>query len=137
MDQAGEVDARNVAGMGDTVPWMSQIDFCACGKCSVRNPPPFFFEKKPLNPHEFCGKYADVEDIDYQEIARLGTVDADRAAEEMHDAQVDVAHVGRGLVVLDEASGPVVALDDEIAPGFTVATIGMSGCHRLWIISFL
>src|SRR5882672_7642317 len=31
-------------------PDMSQIDFCASGKWSVRKPPPFFFEKKPLKP---------------------------------------------------------------------------------------
>ncbi len=33
------------------MPWKSQIDFCACGKCSVRKPPPFFLLKKPLKPH--------------------------------------------------------------------------------------
>jgi hypothetical protein len=34
---------------------MSQIDFCASGKWSVRKPPPFFFEKKPLKPHRLSG----------------------------------------------------------------------------------
>ncbi|MNY65499.1 hypothetical protein D3C86_2027730 [compost metagenome] len=33
------------------MPLKSQIDFCASGKWSVRKPPPFFFEKKPLKPH--------------------------------------------------------------------------------------
>src|ERR1700730_423677 len=33
------------------MPWKSQIDFCASGKWSVKNPPPFCLEKKPLKPH--------------------------------------------------------------------------------------
>jgi hypothetical protein len=53
------------------------------GKCSVRKPPPFFFEKKPLKPHWLSGFGADVEDVDHQQVARLGALDADRAGEEM------------------------------------------------------
>ncbi len=37
------------------MPWKSQMDFCACGKCSVRNPPPLLRLKKPLNPHRLSG----------------------------------------------------------------------------------
>ena len=33
------------------MPSISQIDFCASGKCSIRKPPPFFLLKKPLKPH--------------------------------------------------------------------------------------
>ncbi len=33
------------------MPLKSQMDFCASGKWSVRKPPPFCFEKKPLKPH--------------------------------------------------------------------------------------
>ena len=71
--------------------------------------------EEPVEAPRIVRKGANVEDIDNQKIAGLGTLDADGAAEEMHDAQVDVPHVGRQLVVLDEAAGPVVALDDEIA----------------------
>jgi hypothetical protein len=35
---------------------MSQIDFCASGKWSVRKPPPFFLEKKPLKPQGLSGR---------------------------------------------------------------------------------
>src|ERR1700756_3143800 len=35
---------------------MSQIDFCASGKWSVRKPPPFCLEKKPLKPQRLCFK---------------------------------------------------------------------------------
>ena len=36
---------------------------------------------------------ADVEQIHHQQIAGLGALDADRAGEEMHVRQIDVAHV--------------------------------------------
>src|SRR6202011_676527 len=36
-------------------PEISQIDFCASGKWSVRKPPPFFLEKNPLKPHRLSG----------------------------------------------------------------------------------
>src|SRR6202022_2635204 len=35
----------------------------------------------------------------------------------MHNRQIDVAHVIGGIVVLDEAAGPVDGLDDEILAG--------------------
>ena len=38
------------------MPSMSQMDFWAKGKWSVRNPPPLFLEKKPLNPHRLSGR---------------------------------------------------------------------------------
>ena len=86
MDEAGEFHARDVARVGVEAAEMSQIDFCASGKWSVRKPPPFFLEKKPLKPHRLSGKRADVEQVDDQQIARLGAFDADRAGEEVHDA---------------------------------------------------
>jgi hypothetical protein len=93
---------------------MSQIDFCASGKWSVRKPPPFCLEKKPLKAPEAFLQRTDVEQVDHQEIAGLGALDADRAGQEVHDRQIDVAHVVRGIIVLDEPAGPVIGLDDEI-----------------------
>src|SRR5579863_3728536 len=55
-----------------------------------------------------------VEQIDHQEVAGLGALDADRPREEVHDRQIDIAHVVGRIVVLDEAAGPIVGLDDEI-----------------------
>ena len=72
---------------------MSQIDFCASGKWSVRKPPPFFLEKKPLKPHRLSRQRADVEKVDHQQVAGLGAFDADRARQEVHDREIDVAHV--------------------------------------------
>jgi len=59
----------------------------------------------------------DIEQIDHQEIAGLGALYADRAGEKMHDRQIDIAHVIGGIVVLNEAAGPVVGLDDEVVAG--------------------
>ena len=39
----------------------------------------------------------DIEQVDHQEIAGLGALDADRAGQEVHDRQVDVAHVVGGI----------------------------------------
>ena len=58
-----------------------------------------------------------IENIDHEQIARLRALDADRAGEEMHDRQIDVAHVVGRVVVLDEAAGPVIGLDDEVVAG--------------------
>ena len=57
---------------------------------------------------------ADIEQVDDQQIAGFGAFDADRTGQEMHDDEVDVAHVVGRFVVLDEAAGPVIGLDDEI-----------------------
>ena len=56
---------------------------------------------------------ADVEDVDDQDVARLGPLDFDRSAQHVHDGQVDVADVVRAVVVLDLAVGPVLAFDPE------------------------
>ncbi len=58
-----------------------------------------------------------VEQVDDQEIARLGALHADRAGEEVHDGKIDIAHVIGGVVVLDEAAGPIIGLDNEIIAG--------------------
>ena len=60
---------------------------------------------------------ADVEQVDDQQVAGLGAFDADRPGQEVHDGEIDVAHVVRGFVVLDEAAGPVVGLDHEVVAG--------------------
>ena len=117
------------------MPWKSQIDFCACGKWSVRKPPPFCLEKKPLKPHWLSGG-ADVEQVDHQQVAGLDAAHAYRPRKEMDDGQVDVAHVVGRLVVLDEAAGPVIGFRTKSSPGLTQQAIGISGCQRLWTFSF-
>src|SRR6202171_3443090 len=70
-------------------------------------------EEAVETPHTLLHR-ADVEQIDHQQIAGFGALHPDRAGQEMHDRQVDVAHVVGGIIVLDEAAGPVIGLDDEI-----------------------
>src|ERR1700722_3359736 len=72
-----------------------------------------FREEAVETPETFLLR-TDIEQIDHQEVAGLRAFDTDRTGEEMHDRQVDVAHVIGGIVVLDEAAGPIVGLDDEI-----------------------
>ena len=52
---------------------------------------------------------ADIEDVDDENVARLGAAHLDRAAEDVDDRQVDVADVVGTVVVLDLAVGPVLA----------------------------
>jgi hypothetical protein len=56
---------------------------------------------------------ADLQDVDDQQVTRLDAVYVDRAAQDMHVAQVHVAHVVGAVVVCDLPVGPVQALDSK------------------------
>ena len=113
MDQAGEVHAGNVARRGVEaldVPdrLLRQREMIGQEAAAV------LLGEEAVEAPQALLQRADVEQVDHQEIAGLGALDADRAGQEVHDRQIDVAHVVGGIVVLDEAAGPVVGLDDEI-----------------------
>ena len=113
MDQAGKVHAGNVARRGVEaldVPdrLLRQREMIGQEAAAV-----LLGEEAVKTPEAFLQR-ADVEQVDHQEIAGLGALDADRAGQEVHDRQIDVAHVVGGIVVLDEAAGPVDGLDDEV-----------------------
>jgi hypothetical protein len=113
MDQAGEIDAGDVARRGVEaldVPdrFLRQREMIGQEAAAV-----LFREEAIKTPEAFLER-TDVEQIDHQKIAGLRALDADRAGQEVHDRQVDVAHVVRRIVVLDEAAGPVDGLDDEV-----------------------
>ena len=76
----------------------------------------FLGEKSVKAPHRFLLS-ADIQQLNDQQVARLGTFDANRAAQKVDDRQVDVAHVVRAVVVLDEAAGPVVGFQHEVVAG--------------------
>ena len=57
----------------------------------------------------------DVEQVHHQQVARLGTLHADRPRQLVHRRQIDVAHVVSRIVVLDEAAGPVEGFKNEVA----------------------
>ena len=55
----------------------------------------------------------DLEDVDDEEVARLGALDAERAAEHVHAGERRVAHVVGRVVVLDRAVEPLAAVGAE------------------------
>jgi hypothetical protein len=63
---------------------------------------------------------AEVEDVDDQQVAGLGALDAIGPLSMCATGQVDVADVVGGVVVADLAVGPLPALDPELVAGRTV-----------------
>ena len=113
MDEAGEVDAGHVARMrvhARDVPdrLLRQREVIGEEAAAV------LLGEEAVEAPQALGQRADIEQVDDQQIARLGAFDTDRAGQEVHDGQIDVANVVGGFVVLDEAAGPVVGLDDEV-----------------------
>ena len=113
MDQAGEVHAGNVARRrveALDVPdrFLRQREMIGQEAAAV------LLGEEAVEAPQALLQRTDVEQVDHQQIAGLGALDADRAGQEVHDRQIDVAHVVGGIVVLDEAAGPVIGLDDEI-----------------------
>lgn len=116
MDQAGEVDAGHVARRGVEaldVPdrLLRQREMIGQEAAAV------LLGEEAVEAPQALLERTDVEQVDDEEVAGLGALDADRSGEEVHDRQVDVAHVVGRIVVLDEAAGPVIGLDDEIVAG--------------------
>ena len=60
------------------------------------------------------GDGADVEDVHHEQIAGLGAFDVHRAGEGMRPGEIDVAHVGRIVVVGDLAIEEVQGLEDDV-----------------------
>lgn len=55
----------------------------------------------------------DIKDVHHQDVAGLGAVDPDRAAENVNDLEIHILDVLGVVVVLDLAVGPVLAFDPE------------------------
>ena len=113
MDQAGEADAGHMARRGVKaldVPdrLLRQREVIGQEAAAV------LLGEEAVEPPQALLQRADVEEVDHQEVTGLGALDADRAGQEVHDRKIDVSHVIGRIVVLDEAAGPVVGLDDEI-----------------------
>ena len=73
------------------------------------------------------GDRAEVEDVDHQQVAGLGALDLDGAAEHVGVGQVDVADVVGGVVVAELGVGPLAALDPELAAGLHEGGTGVVG----------
>ena len=96
MDQAGEADAGNVPGV----------------RVQSRNVPDRFLRQREVVGQEAAAillgeeaveapgtlrEDADIENVDHQEIARLGAMHADRAGEEVDDGEIDIADIVGGI----------------------------------------
>ena len=116
MDEAGEIDAGHVA-RGRVEALDVPYRFLRQRKVIGEKAAAVLLGEEAVEAPEALLQRTDVEQVDHQQVAGLGALDADRAGQEVHDRQVDVAHVVGGIIVLDEAAGPVVGLDDEIVAG--------------------
>ena len=76
----------------------------------------------------------EVEDVDDEQVTRLGALDAIGPREHVRAGEVHVADVVRGVVVADLAVGPLAALDPDLLPGpdrrRRAGCRGASGCGR-------
>ncbi len=69
----------------------------------------------PVNPQGEIGQIADVEQIDDEQVARLGSFDAERTAQVMHFRQINVANIIGAVAVEDLAPGPIETFDAEFS----------------------
>ena len=115
MDQPGPAHAGDVARR--RVEALDVPDRLLCQREVIgQKAAAILLGEKAVEAPEALLQGTDVEQVDHEQIAGLGALDADRAGQEVHDRQVDVAHVVGRIIVLDEAAGPVIGLDDEIIP---------------------
>ena len=70
---------------------------------------------------DLLGYRPEVEDVDDQQVARLGALDGDRPGQHVTALSSDVAHVVGRVVVADLGVGPLPALDADRGAGLTVA----------------
>ena len=116
MNEACEVHARHVA-RGGIKPLDVPDRFLRQRKMIGQEAAAVLLGEEAVKAPQAFLQRTDVEQIHHQQIAGLGALDADRPRQKVHDRQIDVAHVVGGIVVLDEAAGPVIGLDDEIVAG--------------------
>ena len=113
MDQAGVVHAGDVTRTGEHA--MKVPDrFLRQRKMLGQKAAAVFLREETVEAPQAVGLRADIEQIDHQQVAGLGALDADRARQIVHGRQVDVAHVIGTVVVLDITARPVEGLKDEI-----------------------
>ena len=79
-----------------------------------QEPAAILLGEEPVKAPCIVRECADIQKIHDKQIARFGTLHTHRTAQEMHDAQVDIANIGGRIVILDEAAGPVIAFDDKV-----------------------
>ena len=113
VDQPGEVHPRDVPAAGEhafEVPdgLLRQREVIGKKAAAV------LLGEETVEAPLRLGLGADVEQVNHQQVAGLGTMHTDRAGEVVHGGEVNVAHVAGVVVVLDRAGGPVVGFEDEV-----------------------
>jgi hypothetical protein len=116
MDQSGKAHAGDVAGVrikSGNIPdrFLRQREVVGEKAAAI------LFGKESVEAPRALRENADVENIDDQKVARLGAMHTDRSGEKVNDAEIDIADIIGGIVVLDEAAGPVIGLHHEIFAG--------------------
>jgi hypothetical protein len=112
MNESGEADTRDVAGVrieSGNIPDRFLRQREVIGQAAA-----ILFGKETVEAPRALREDADVENVDDQEIAGLGAMDADRPGQKVHDGKIDVADIVGGFIVLDESAGPIVGLHDEV-----------------------
>ncbi|MPN26805.1 hypothetical protein SDC9_174230 [bioreactor metagenome] len=123
MDEAGEVHARDMARAGEHALEVPDR-FLGRGEMVGQEAAAIVFGEKTVEAPEAVGLGADVQQVHHQQVAGLGALHAHGAGQVVHRGQVDVAHIVGAVVVLDEAAGPVVGLQDEVVAGLDPAGHG-------------
>ncbi len=70
--------------------------------------------EKPVEAPKAVRLRIHIEGLHDQQIAGRGPFDANRAGEEMHQLQDDIADIHRIVIIGDLATGPVIGLDLEL-----------------------
>ena len=117
MDEARIFHPRHMARLGEHAVEIPD-GFLCFGEMLGQETATVLFREKAVEPPEHLFLGADIQDVDHQQIARLGPFDADRAGEVMNLLEFHVAHVRGVIVVLDLTTCPVIGLDLEIIAGF-------------------
>src|SRR5579875_2720943 len=97
--------------------------FLCLGKMLGEKATAIFLREKPVESPAVMRKDADIENIDDEQVARLGSLDTDRTAQKVHDREIDIADILGRIVVLDETAGPIITLNNKIRSRF-------DSCHH-------
>ncbi len=119
MRDARELDTGNVA-RGALLSGEIPNRLVRIGEAVGQEPAAVGLREYPGVPPALTGDVADllwhrteIEDVDDEQVAGLGTFDVNRPGQHVRVGQVDVAYVVGGVVVTDLAVGPLAALDPD------------------------
>ena len=113
VDQAGEAHPGYVPALGEHALEVPD-GFLRVGKVVGEKAAAVALREEAVEAPQRILLGADVQQLDHQQVARLGALYTHRTGEVVHGGKVDIAHVAGVVVILDRAARPVVGLEDEI-----------------------